>query len=89
MFQERRVAAIVRSTYEIDRGTQVIFLCRRNLAIDKKWPIFRDWNKTQCTGAVKEEMVLYRSCRKFNVQKVASIFCGEFLRMLTFRNDVN
>jgi hypothetical protein len=50
MFQERRVAAIVRSTYEIDRGTQVI-------AIDIKWPIFRDWNNTQSSGAVKEEMV--------------------------------
>jgi hypothetical protein len=57
MFQERRVAAIVRSTYEIDRGTQVIFLCRRNLAIDIKWPIFCDWNKTQSPGAVNEEMV--------------------------------
>jgi hypothetical protein len=57
MFQERRVAAIGRSTYEIDRGTQVIFLCRRNIAIDIKWPIFRDWNNTQSSGVVKEEMV--------------------------------
>jgi hypothetical protein len=57
MFLESRVAAIVRNTYEIDRGTQVIFRCRRNLAIDIKWPIFRDWNNTQSSGAVKEEMV--------------------------------
>jgi hypothetical protein len=40
MHQERRVAAIVRSTYEINRGTQVIFLCRRNLAIDINGPYF-------------------------------------------------
>jgi hypothetical protein len=57
MFKERRITAIVRSTYEIDRRTQVIFLCSRNLAIDIKWPIFRDWNNTQSSGAVKEEMV--------------------------------
>jgi hypothetical protein len=57
MFQERRVAAIVRSPYQIDHGTQVISLCRRNLAIDIKWPIFRDWNNTQSSGVVKEQMV--------------------------------
>jgi hypothetical protein len=57
MFQERRVAAIMQSTYEVDRGTQVIFLCRRNLAVDILWPIFRDCNKIQGSGAVKEDMV--------------------------------
>jgi hypothetical protein len=63
MFQEHRVAAIVQSTYEIDRGAQiVIFLCRRNLAIVIKWPIFRDWNNTQSSGAVKEEIVLVLDC---------------------------
>jgi hypothetical protein len=40
MFQERHVAAIVRSTYEIDRGTQVRFQCRKNLAFDKNGPYF-------------------------------------------------
>jgi hypothetical protein len=37
-------------------GTHVIFLCRRNLAIDILWPIFCDCNKIQGSGAVKEEI---------------------------------
>jgi hypothetical protein len=34
MCLERRVAAIGRSTYEVIRGTQVRFLCRRNQPFD-------------------------------------------------------
>jgi hypothetical protein len=74
MFQECRVAAIGRSTYEIDLGTgRVIFQCRRNLAIDKKWPIFRDWQNTQSSGAVKKRWFDYEvvvgnlRCKKLQV----------------------
>jgi hypothetical protein len=55
MFQERRIAAIVRSTYKVVRGTQVIFLCRRNLAVDILWPIFCDCNTIQGSGVFLAE----------------------------------
>jgi hypothetical protein len=77
MVQERRVAAIVRSTYEVDRGTQVIlFLYRRNLANDIKLPIIRDLNNTQSSGAVRKRWFIDNevSSRIFKVPNDAGIF---------------